>query len=153
MGSLFFWVGPTLQNPKKTVGKFKFRKFLDKPILCKPQKPRGKPHLENTLGPQKISGRQGKIQILSPVHRGKNHKEYLDKLVLQNPETLRKNPCFELFLGPLKIAENRGKIQNFEACTLRGNCKKIRILKPGSKISQLANPPIFLLFLLTSASK
>jgi hypothetical protein len=101
---------------------------------------------ENFLGPQKIAGHRGKIQILSPVHCGKNREEFLD-------ETLRKNPRFENFLGTLKIAGNRGKIQNLETCRLRENRKKIRISKPVLKISQLANPPIFLSFLLTSASK
>jgi hypothetical protein len=86
----------------------------------------------------------------------KNRKEFLDKPVLQNSETLQKNPHFEIFLGPLKIAGNRGKIQsskpvhcrktvknpNFETCSLSL-----------PKKPQLANPHIFLSFLLTSASK
>jgi hypothetical protein len=90
---------------------------------------------------------------LSPVHCGKNREDFLDKPVLQNPETRRKNLRFAVFLGPLKIAGNHRKIKNFETCASWENHKKIRISKPVHKISQLVNPPIFLLFLLTSASK
>ncbi len=93
------------------------------------------------MGPQKNVGHRGKIQILSPVHCGKNHKEFLDEPVLQNPKTLRKNPRFENFLGPQKIAGNHGKIRNFKTCTSREKHKKIRILEPVPKISQLVTLP------------
>jgi hypothetical protein len=88
-----------------------------------------------------------------PCSSRENREEFLDEPVLQNPETLWKNPRFENFLGPLKIVGNRGKFQNFKTCTSRKNCKKIIISKPVPKISQLGNAPIFLSFLLTSASK
>jgi hypothetical protein len=42
MASLIFWVGPTLQNPEKTAGKFEFRKNLGKPVLQNPEKTAGK---------------------------------------------------------------------------------------------------------------
>jgi hypothetical protein len=153
VGSLIFWVGPTHQNPEKTEGKFEFRKTLDEPVLQNPEKPWGKTAFQEFFGNPKNHGTPREDPNFEPCSLQENHEEFLDEPVLQNPETLRKNPRFENFLGPLKIAGNRRKIQNFDTCTLRENRKKIRILKPVLKISQLANPPIFLSFLLTSASK
>ncbi len=75
-GSLIFWVGPTLQNPEKTAGKSEFQKFLDEPSLEIPRNHGEKPRFENFLGPLKIAGHRGKIQILSPVHRGKTAKNF-----------------------------------------------------------------------------
>jgi hypothetical protein len=103
--------------------------------------------------PSKNHGTPREDPKFEPCSSWENCKEFLDKPVLQNPKTLRKNPHFENFLDPLKIAGNQGKIQNVETCTSRKNCKKVRISKPVTRISQLANSPIFLLFLLTSALK
>ncbi len=153
VGSLIFWVGPTLQNPEKTAGKSKFQFFFDEPILRTPEKLRGKTTFWEFFGSPKNRGTPQEDPNFEPCSLQENRKKNLDKPVLQNPKTLRKKLRFENFLGPLKIVGNRGKIQNFETCTLRENRKKIRILKPVPKISQLANPLIFLLFLLTSASK
>jgi hypothetical protein len=128
---------------RENCGEVRVPKKFGQARPLKSQETVGKPRFENFLGPQKIVGHRGKIQILTPVHCGKNRTVFLDEPVLQNPKTLRKNPRFENFLGPLKIAGNRRKIRNFETCTSWENHKKVRILRPVPKISQLANPPIF----------
>jgi hypothetical protein len=37
-GLLNFWVGRSLQNPEKTAEKSKFQEILDKPVLQNPEK-------------------------------------------------------------------------------------------------------------------
>jgi hypothetical protein len=69
-----------------------------------PRKPREKPRFEDFLGPPKFAGLRGKIQISSPVYRGKNHKN-LDEPVLQNLEILQKNSSFCNFFGSPKKSQ------------------------------------------------
>ncbi len=152
-GSLFFWVGLTLQNTKKTAGKSEFQFFLDKPVLQNPAKPQGKTAIREFFRSPKDCGTPREDPNFEPCSLRENREEFLDEPVLQNPKTLRENPHFENFLGPLKIAGNRGKIKILKPVHCGKTAKKIRISKPVPKISQLANPPILLLFLLTSASK
>ncbi len=115
MGSLIFWVGPSLQNPKKNLGKSEFRIILDKPVLQNPKKPRGNLCFENYFGPLKIAGSRGKIRILKPVHRGKTTKNFWTSSSFKILRHHGKIRVLRIFLVPLKIT---------------GNCRKIPILKP-----------------------
>jgi hypothetical protein len=82
VGSLFFWVDSTLQNPEKTAGKSEFRKFLDEPILRNPKKLRG------YFGSPKNCGTLWEDPNIEPCSSQENREEFLDEPVLQNPETL-----------------------------------------------------------------
>jgi hypothetical protein len=143
-------------NPSKSrenCGEVRVPKIFGRAVLGNPEKPWGKTAFREFFGSPKNCGTPREDPNFEPCSSRENREEFLDEPVLQNPETLWKNPRFEIFLGPLKIAGNRRKIQNFETWTSRENRKKIQNSKPVPKISQLANPPIFFSFLLTSASK
>jgi hypothetical protein len=93
-------VGPTLQNPKKTAGKSKFRKILDEPVLQNPEKPRGKTTFPEFFGSPKNPGTPQEDPNFEPCSSRENPEEFLDEPVLQNPKTLQKNPHFEIFWVP-----------------------------------------------------
>ncbi len=62
-GLLNFWVGRSLQNPEKTAEKSKFQEILDKPVLQNPEKQWKKPHFENFWVPLKIAGNSRKSKF------------------------------------------------------------------------------------------
>jgi hypothetical protein len=106
-GSLNFWVGLSLQNPKKTAEKSEFRKILDKPVLQNPEKLQKNLHFKNFWVPLKIAGNHGKSKFWNLFIAGKLQRIFGQAHPSKSRDTAE-NLCFENFLGPLKIAGNCG---------------------------------------------
>ena len=131
-GSLDFWVGPSLQIPKKTSISLQVCFFF---------------------------GWVHPFKIPRKLQKSPSFKIFGWARPLKSQETAEKFE-FRDFLGvgpPLKNCGKPWKNPNVETCSLQENRRKIQISKPVPralpKNCQLVNPHIFLLFLLTSASK
>ncbi len=173
-GSLDFWVGLLLQIPEKKmrislrvhyffgwVQHFKIpRKLCGSPSSktiwtsssFEIPRNRGKTAFQEFFGSPKNRGTPRENPDFEPCSLQEKPRGIFGRACpSKSQDTAEKSAFWEFFGSP----KNRGKPRkNRKFCNLYVAGKpQIKISRPVPKISQLAKPPIFLSFLLTSASK